>query len=115
MRISDWSSDACSSDLHFPRRSRRHIAPRPRPDRRPDRGAAPSAAGGGRLKAGVRKFGTDDRRLLPEGRLSGPMPWVIAIMMLLTVLAAATGLGLRHAAESLGETAGSRENGRAHV
>ncbi|HEY9554443.1 cell division protein FtsX [Allosphingosinicella sp.] len=60
------------------------------------------------MKAGVRKFGTADRRLLPEGRLSGPMPWVIAIMMFLTVLAAATGLGLRHAAESLGENAGSR-------
>ena len=60
------------------------------------------------MKAGVRKFGTADRRLLPEGRLSGPMPWVIAIMMFLTVLAAAAGLGLRHAAESLGENAGSR-------
>ena len=60
------------------------------------------------MKAGVRKFGTADRRLLPEGRLSGPMPWVIAIMMFLTVLAAATGLGLRHAAESLGENGGSR-------
>jgi cell division transport system permease protein len=60
------------------------------------------------MKAGVRKFGTADRRLLPEGRLSGPMPWVIAIMMFLTVLAAAAGLGLRHAAETLGEHAGSR-------
>ena len=35
-----------------------------------------------------------DRRLLPEGRAAGPMPWVIAIMMFLTVLAAAAGLGL---------------------
>ena len=60
------------------------------------------------MKGGVRKFGVADRRLLPEGRLSGPMPWVIAIMMFLTVLAAATGLGLRHAAISLGENAGSR-------
>ena len=25
--------------------------------------------------------------LLPKGRLTGPMPWVIAIMMFLTVLA----------------------------
>jgi cell division transport system permease protein len=33
-------------------------------------------------------------RLLPEGRLTGPMPWVIAIMMFLTVLASALGLGL---------------------
>lgn len=39
-----------------------------------------------------------EKRLLTEGRLSGPMPWVIAIMMFLTVLAAAGGLGLAHAA-----------------
>ena len=42
-----------------------------------------------------------ERRLLPEGRLAGPMPWVIAIMMFLTVLAAAGGLGLAHAAHGL--------------
>src|SRR3546814_8936978 len=41
------------------------------------------------------------RRLLPEGRLSGPMPWVIAIMMFLTLLAAAAGITLDHAARSL--------------
>lgn len=33
-------------------------------------------------------------RLLPSGRVTGPMPWVIAIMMFLTVLATAVGLGL---------------------
>ena len=60
------------------------------------------------MKAGVRKFGTADRRLLPEGRLAGPMPWVIAIMMFLTVLAAAAGLGLRHAAASLDADVASR-------
>jgi hypothetical protein len=32
--------------------------------------------------------------LLPKGRLTGPMPWVIAIMMFLTVLASAAGLSL---------------------
>jgi cell division transport system permease protein len=53
------------------------------------------------MRGGVRKFGAADRRLLPEGRLAGPMPWVIAIMMFLTVLAAAAGLGLRSAARSL--------------
>ncbi|NNC72294.1 MAG: cell division protein, partial [Sphingomonadaceae bacterium] len=42
-----------------------------------------------------------ERRLLTEGRLSGPMPWVIAIMMFLTVLAAAGGLGLAHAARNV--------------
>ena len=41
-----------------------------------------------------------DRRLLPEGRLAGPMPWVIAIMMFLTVLAAAGGIALGQAGRS---------------
>jgi cell division transport system permease protein len=44
-----------------------------------------------------------DRRLLPEGRLAGPMPWVIAIMMFLTALAAATGLAMHAAADRLGD------------
>lgn len=35
-------------------------------------------------------------RWLPEGR-RGPMPWIIAIMMFLTLLAAAAGLGLGYA------------------
>lgn len=42
-----------------------------------------------------------ERRLLTEGRLSGPMPWVIAIMMFLTVLAAAGGLALNQAASNV--------------
>ena len=60
------------------------------------------------MKGGVRHFRPADRRLLPEGRLSGPMPWVIAIMMFLTVLAAAAGLGLGSAAQSLGADLGNR-------
>ncbi len=44
-----------------------------------------------------------DRRLLPEGRLAGPMPWVIAIMTFLTVLAAGAGLALGNAASGLGD------------
>lgn len=60
------------------------------------------------MKGGVRKFGAADRRLLPEGRFAGPMPWVIAIMMFLTVLAAAAGLGLGGAAASLGADIGNR-------
>ncbi len=39
-----------------------------------------------------------DARILPDARLSGPMPWVIAIMIALTVVAAASGLALRNAA-----------------
>jgi predicted MFS family arabinose efflux permease len=46
------------------------------------------------VKARARKFGAAERGLLPEGRMAGPMPWVIAIMMFLTVLAAAAGLGV---------------------
>jgi cell division transport system permease protein len=57
---------------------------------------------------GLRMIGAADRRLLPEGRLAGPMPWVIAIMMFLTVLAAAAGLGLRQAARNLDANIGNR-------
>lgn len=43
--------------------------------------------------------------LMPQGRLAGPMPWVIAIMVALTVIAAAAGLALsntaRNAADAL--------------
>ena len=43
------------------------------------------------------------RRLLPEPRLSGPTPWVIAILMMLTLLAAAAGVGLARSATAIGE------------
>lgn len=39
--------------------------------------------------------------MLPQRKTAGPMPWVIAIMMFLTVLTAAAGLGLRHASSHL--------------
>ena len=60
------------------------------------------------MKGGTRRLGAADRRLLPEGRLAGPMPWVIAIMMLLTVLAAAAGLRLASAAGGLDAGIGNR-------
>ena len=44
--------------------------------------------------------GSAESRLVPQARLSGPMPWVIAIMVALTVLAAATGLSLRNTARA---------------
>ena len=31
------------------------------------------------MKLGSDHFGAAGKRLLPEGRLSGPMPWVIAM------------------------------------
>lgn len=49
-----------------------------------------------------------DRRLIPEGRLSGPMPWVIAIMVFLTVLAAAAGLAFAYAASNVTEDLSTR-------
>lgn len=60
------------------------------------------------MKTGMLGLGAADRRLLPEGRLAGPMPWVIAIMMFLTVLAAAAGLGLGSAAANLNDAVGDR-------
>ena len=56
----------------------------------------------------MRRFGAAERGLLPEGRMAGPMPWVIAIMMFLTVLAAAAGLGLGGAAARLRDQIGGR-------
>ena len=49
-----------------------------------------------------------DKRLIPEGRLSGPMPWVIAIMIFLTVLAAAAGLALAQAGSAVSDELSSR-------
>ena len=40
-------------------------------------------------------------RLLPGGRLAGPMLWIIAIMMFLTVLSAAAGLALGAAVQAM--------------
>ena len=55
-----------------------------------------------------RQFGSGDGRLFPEGRVSGPMPWVIAIMMFLTVLAAAAGLALSAGADRIEGQIGNR-------
>lgn len=42
-----------------------------------------------------------DRRLIPQARLTGPMPWVIAVMLFLTLLAAAAALALGSAADRI--------------
>lgn len=39
-----------------------------------------------------------ERQLIPDGRFAGPMPWVMAIMLFLSLLAAAAALALTHAA-----------------
>lgn len=51
---------------------------------------------------------TAERNLLPDGRSTGPMPWVIAIMTLLTMLAAAGGLALSGASSGLSQQLAGR-------
>jgi cell division transport system permease protein len=46
------------------------------------------------------RFGGDRSGLLLQARLAGPMPWVIAIMVALTVMAAAAGLALSNVASN---------------
>ena len=48
------------------------------------------------------------RRVLPEGRFAGPMPWVIALMICLAVLAAAAGLAIGHATAAMQGTLAGR-------
>ena len=52
----------------------------------------------GRLAA-LRSAG-ESARMLPQTRLAGPMPWVIAIMVALTVMAMAAGLALSNVVSS---------------
>jgi cell division transport system permease protein len=46
----------------------------------------------------------NDRALLPDDRLAGPMPWVLVIMSFLTILSVATGLALQRAASEMSDT-----------
>ncbi|MGZ3172840.1 MAG: cell division protein FtsX [Croceibacterium sp.] len=46
------------------------------------------------------RFGGERSGLLQQARLAGPMPWVIAIMVALTVMAAAAGLSLSNLASN---------------
>lgn len=54
-------------------------------------------AGGFARRLG-RLSGVGEADLVPQARLSGPMPWVIAIMVAMTLIAAAAGLALRNTA-----------------
>ena len=49
------------------------------------------------IRRNVPRFGGTDR-IVPHARLAGPMPWVIAIRITLTVMAAGAGLALRNLA-----------------
>lgn len=47
-----------------------------------------------------RLFSVKDAELIPQARMSGPMPWVIAIMVAMTAIALAAGLALGNAVSS---------------
>ncbi|WP_245228760.1 cell division protein [Pontixanthobacter sp. CEM42] len=56
---------------------------------------------GRKTARGLKPFrGERAAQLVPHARLAGPMPWVIAIMVTLTVIAAAGGLALNNVASS---------------
>ena len=48
-----------------------------------------------------RLAGSASSKLVPQARLSGPMPWVIAVMLFLMLLAAAAALALGSAARQI--------------
>jgi len=50
------------------------------------------------IRRGAPRFGGSASRMLPQARIAGPMPWVIAIMIALTVMAAGAGLALSNVA-----------------
>ena len=52
------------------------------------------------IRRNAPRFGSDRAGMVPHARLAGPMPWVIAIMISLTVMAAAAGLALSNLASN---------------
>lgn len=49
-----------------------------------------------------------EAQLFPEGRMAGPMPWVIAVMIFLLVLASAMGIAVSKAATGLSDDVAGR-------
>lgn len=62
--------------------------------------ARPKVGGAGLSGAFSLMRGDRAAQLVPQARLAGPMPWVIAIMVALTVIAAAGGLALNNLAQN---------------
>ncbi len=50
------------------------------------------------IRRGTPRFGNSASRMMPQARIAGPMPWVMAIMVALTVMAAGAGLALSNVA-----------------
>ncbi|HEX7872102.1 MAG TPA: cell division protein [Sphingobium sp.] len=60
------------------------------------------------MVAGAILSGGANDRLLPQGRLAGPMPWIVAIMIFLTVLACAAGIALGEGAATMRDAVANR-------
>ncbi|MFT3968550.1 MAG: cell division protein [Sphingobium sp.] len=60
------------------------------------------------MVAGAIMAGRANDRLLPQGRLAGPMPWIVAIMIFLTVLACAAGIALGEGAAAMRDAVANR-------
>ncbi|MFC0687184.1 cell division FtsX domain-containing protein [Novosphingobium clariflavum] len=54
----------------------------------------------GAPRLGWRRLGVRSAELVPQARMAGPMPWVIAIMVALTAIALAAGLAIGNAVTS---------------
>ncbi|MEL1251552.1 cell division protein FtsX [Aurantiacibacter gilvus] len=54
----------------------------------------------GLIRRGGPRFSGASSRMMPQARIAGPMPWVIAIMIALTVMAAGAGLALSNVASN---------------
>ena len=52
------------------------------------------------IRRGAPRFGGSTARMMPQARIAGPMPWVIAIMIALTVMATGAGLALNNVASN---------------
>src|SRR4029079_2762065 len=68
------------------------------PQAKPNRRGTQLMALGAVIRRNQPRFGAERSGLLQQARLAGPMPWVIAIMVTLTVMAAAAGLALSNVA-----------------
>src|SRR3546814_16266068 len=66
------------------------------------------ARSAGKALMSIRRVPVQHRRLLPDRRLSGPTPWVGAFLMMLTLLAAAAGVGLARSANAIGDAIAGR-------
>lgn len=60
------------------------------------------------MTARRRQRSKPEDRLLPQARLAGPMAWIVAIMIFLTVLACAAGMALGRSAAALTEASANR-------